>query len=77
MAKTQTRPRPSKTSRKSPRKPGSRRKAPPPWYQRYTWLPWVVGVGAAAIVVFALRSGGADAPHLPPLPVTIPDPKTM
>lgn len=62
MAKTKTRPRPSKTSRKSPRKPGSRRKAPPPWYQRYTWLPWVVGVGAAAIVVFALRSGGADAP---------------
>lgn len=61
MAKTRTRPAPRKTSGKSRRKPGSR-KPPPPWYQRYTWLPWVVGFVALALVVIALRSGQTDAP---------------
>ena len=59
MAKTQTRPKPGKGSRRGP---VARRKPPPPWYQRHSWFPWVVGIGAVAIVVFALRSGGTDAP---------------
>jgi hypothetical protein len=62
MAKTRTRPAPRKTSKKSLRRPASRRKPPPPWYQRYTWLPWVVGLVALALVVIALRSGQTDAP---------------
>ncbi|MGH2775243.1 MAG: hypothetical protein ACRDJT_07415 [Actinomycetota bacterium] len=62
MAKIRTRPAPRKTSRKSQRRPGSRRKPPPPWYRRYTWLPWAVGLVALAIVVVALRSGQTDAP---------------
>lgn len=62
MAKTETRPVSRKSSGQSRRKPGSRRKPPPPWYRRYAWLPWVVGLGALAIVVLAIRSGGADAP---------------
>ena len=62
MAKTGTRPAPGKTSTKGQRPSGSNRKPPRPWYQRYSWLPWVVGIGAVAIVMFALRSGGADAP---------------
>ena len=57
MAKTQTRP----GARKKPT--GKRgRQAPPPWYQRYPLLPWVVGIGILAIVMFALSSDGADAP---------------
>lgn len=61
MAKTGTRPASGKTSVKQ-RRPGSKRKPPRPCYQRYSWLPWVVGFGAVAVVMFALRSGGADAP---------------
>lgn len=59
MAKTQTRPVPRKAQQKG--KPG-RKKPPPPWYMKYTWLPWVVGLGVVAIVLFALRSESADAP---------------
>ncbi len=58
MAKTQTRPAPHKSQPK--RKPG--RQKPPPWYAKYTWLPWVVGLAALAIVLFALRPGEPDAP---------------
>ena len=62
MAKTGTRSAPGKTSAKGQRQPGSKRKPPPPWYQRYSWLPWVVGLGAVAIVVIALRAGQPDRP---------------
>lgn len=58
MAKTKTRPAP----RKPPTGGRSRRKQPPPWYARHTWLPWVVGMATIAIVLFVLRSGGPDAP---------------
>ena len=61
MAKTRTRPRPSKTQTRPRRKPNFRTKTSP-WYQRYSWLPWAVGLGVIAIVVVALRSGGSDAP---------------
>ena len=59
MAKTQTRPAPREAQPK--RKPG-RKKPPPPWYAKYVWLPWVVGLAAFAIVLFALRSDEPDAP---------------
>lgn len=64
MAKIQTRTAPGRTQSK--KKPG-RKKPPPPWYAKYTWLPWVVGLGALAFVLFALRSGepGAPAPRAP------------
>lgn len=62
MSKTQSRPKRGTTSRQPTRRPPSRKKPPPPWYQRYPWLPWVVGLGVAAIVVVALRSGSVDAP---------------
>lgn len=61
MAKTRERPAPGKTSGKGQRRPGSRRKPPPAWYQRYSWMPWVVGLGALAVVV-VLRSGQTDEP---------------
>lgn len=60
MAKTQARPKP-KGTRKS-QGAGAKRKAPPPWYRRYDWLPWVVGLVVVAIAVVALRSGGGDSP---------------
>lgn len=41
---------------------GARKNAPPPWYQRFTWVPWAVGLLAVAIVFVALRSGGSEAP---------------
>lgn len=59
MAKTQTRPKPGKD--RPQQKPVARKKFHP-WYREYTWLPWVVGLVAIGIVVFALRSGGTDAP---------------
>ncbi len=62
MAKTRTRPAPRKTSAKGQRRPGSRRKPPPPWYQRYSWLPWAIGLGVVAIVVIALRASQTDRP---------------
>lgn len=58
MAKIQTPSAPRTTQPK--RKPG--RKKPPPWYAKYTWLPWVVGLATIAIVLFALRSGGSGVP---------------
>lgn len=61
MAKTQTRPARRKPQGKGKRKPG-RKQPPPPWYRRHTWLPWVVGLTALAIVVIALRPGQTDAP---------------
>lgn len=62
MAKTGTRPTPRKPSAKDPRRPGSRKRRPPPWYRRYSWLPWVIGVGALAIVVIAVRAGQPERP---------------
>lgn len=39
-------------------------KPSPPLYQRYSWLPWVVGLAVVVVVVIALRSdeGGRPAP---------------
>ncbi|MDQ3964740.1 MAG: hypothetical protein M3277_12650 [Actinomycetota bacterium] len=62
MAKTQTRQTSGKKSGKGQRRTGSRKKPPPPWYQRYRWLPWVVGLAALAVVVVAVRAGQTDAP---------------
>jgi photosystem II stability/assembly factor-like uncharacterized protein len=61
MARTQTRPR-KKTRPKG--KPGSRaRKTEPrPWYRKYPWLPWALGIAALAVVWIALRLGQGDAP---------------
>lgn len=61
MAKTQTRPKPRKPSGKGPSRTRNTKKPPPPWYKRFSWLPWVVGLGALAIVMFALRAGDNDA----------------
>lgn len=60
MAKTSPRPKSGKAAGDGTSR--SNKKPSPPWYQRYSWLPWVVGVGLVAIVLIALRSGGADAP---------------
>lgn len=62
MAKTQTRPARRKAQGKGKRRP-ARKQPPPPWYRKYSWLPWVVGIAALAVVVIALRSGGTDAPE--------------
>lgn len=62
MAKTGTRPAARKTPAESQRQASSKKKPPPPWYQRYSWLPWVIGIGVVATAMFALRSGGSDAP---------------
>lgn len=62
MAKTQTRRAPRKAKPKPRRKSSGRKKQPPPWYERYAWLPWVLGAAVIAVVVIALRSGGSDAP---------------
>jgi photosystem II stability/assembly factor-like uncharacterized protein len=59
MAKTQTRPKRKERTRQGP---GARKKPPPPWYQRSSWLPWMFGVVAVAVVVIALRSGESDRP---------------
>lgn len=59
MSKTQTRPK--RTKGRPQQKPITRKK-PLPWYREYAWLPWAVGLVAVGIVVFALRSGGTDAP---------------
>ena len=59
MAKTQTRPKPSKDR---PQQKSVARKKPQPWYREYTWLLWALGLVVMGIVVFALRSGGTDAP---------------
>lgn len=61
MAKTRTQPARRKASPKIQRRPGSR-KPPPPWYQRYSWFPWVVGLVALATVVIALRANQTEAP---------------
>lgn len=62
MARTSTRHSSRKTSGRTQRKPGSRRKPSPPWYRRHSWLPWVAGIGALAIVVVAVRAGQPDSP---------------
>jgi len=61
MAKTQTRPAPGK-SRGAARRSSGRKKPPPPWYQRYSWLPWVVGITVVIFVALAMRAGQADRP---------------
>src|SRR5680860_182327 len=62
MAKTQTRPQPSKNRPQARPKSGPRKKQQQPWYREYTWLPWVVGGVVLGFVVIALRSGQTDAP---------------
>jgi photosystem II stability/assembly factor-like uncharacterized protein len=59
MAKTQTRPKSKGPTRKGP---STRKKPPPPWYRRYNWVPWMVGLVAVAIVVIALRASETDRP---------------
>ena len=61
MTKTQNRPKPGQAPPRVGSMSRSAKKPPPPWYQRYTWLPWLMGVGIVAIVMFALRSGGTEA----------------
>ena len=61
MAKTQTRRAPGK-SRSATRRLSGRKKPPPPWYQRYSWLPWVGGIAAVIVVALAMRAGQADRP---------------
>ncbi len=62
MAKTQTRPKPSKKRRQVQPKTGARKKQPQPWYREYTWLPWAVGLVIVGVAAIALRSGQTDAP---------------
>lgn len=62
MAKSQTRPKPSKKRPQARPKSGARKKQPQPWYREYTWLPWVVGFLVLGVVVIALPSGPTDAP---------------
>lgn len=62
MARTQARAGTGKKAAGGKPKPGGRKKQPQPWYREYSWLAWVIGLAALALVVFALRSGGSDAP---------------
>lgn len=62
MAKTQLPSRTPKPHAKARRSSGARKKVPPPWYQRFTWLPWAAGLVVIAILFIALRSGGSGAP---------------
>ncbi|MBA2366318.1 MAG: exo-alpha-sialidase [Actinobacteria bacterium] len=64
MAKSQTRPKPGKKRSQTRPKSGPRIKQQQPWYGKFTWLPWVVGVVVLLIVVISLRSGQTDAPSL-------------
>ena len=61
MAKTQTTPA-RKSHGKGTPKARTRKKPPPPWYQRYTRLPWAAGLAVLTIVLIVLRSGQSDAP---------------
>lgn len=61
MARTQTPPARKPHGKGQPRA-RPRKKPPPPWYQRYTSLPWVAGLAALTIVLIVLRSGQGDAP---------------
>lgn len=61
MARTQTRQKPSKKRSPTLPKSGARKRQPQPWY-RNTWLPWPIGLVVLAVAVFALRSGGTNAP---------------
>lgn len=61
MVKTRRRP-PSSEKQARPRRKPNFRKKPPPWHQRYPWLPWALGLGVVAIVIIALGSGRRDAP---------------
>ena len=58
MAETQTRPKPHKDASRG----RTTKKPAPSWYERSPLLPWIFGIGILAIVMFALRSDGADAP---------------
>ena len=62
MAKSQTRPKPSKKRPQARPKSGSRKNQQQPWYRAYAWLPWAVGLMVLGIVVISLRSGQPDAP---------------
>ena len=61
MAKTPTRPAARRTSAYRHQRQSLSRK-PPPWYQRYSWLPWGIGLAVVASVVIALRANQAEAP---------------
>ena len=54
--------RPPHKSTHGGRKSGFRVRKPRPWYQRYPWLPWTLGLIVLALAVLALRSDGADDP---------------
>ncbi len=62
MAKTQQASRTPKADAKKRPGSGARKKVPPPWYQRFTWLPWAAGLLVVAVVFVALRSGGSETP---------------
>ena len=62
MAKTQLPSRSPKQHAKARPKSGARKKTPPPWYQRFTWLPWAAGLLVVAIVFVAVRSGESETP---------------
>ena len=58
MAETQTRPKPHQDAARG----RTTKKPAPSWYERSPMLPWIIGIGILAIVMFALRSDGSDAP---------------
>ena len=62
MARTQTRSKPSHKGPQGKKSARARKKQPVPWYREHTWLPWIIGVIAVGMLLFALRSGGTDAP---------------
>ena len=61
MAKTATKPK-KRTSPSAPRKPGHRRSAPRPWYQRMGLQSWLVIAAIIAIAAFALLNGRTERP---------------
>jgi photosystem II stability/assembly factor-like uncharacterized protein len=62
MAKTDTRPRSSKKQPPARSKSGARKRQLQPWYREHAWVPWAIGLVVLVVAVFALRSGGTDAP---------------
>jgi photosystem II stability/assembly factor-like uncharacterized protein len=62
MAKTDTRPRPSKKQPPARSKSGARKRQTQPWYREHAWLAWAIGLVVLVVAVFVLRYGGIDAP---------------
>jgi hypothetical protein len=61
MAKTRTRPQPSKRP-SARKKSSSRKRAPQPWYRKHPWLPWAASLIVATAVVIAFQSRGSEGP---------------